>query len=177
MSDREICGVCRGSWPCECAPHAAPVVLMESVDDEYAAALAKRMRIDPGAPLQISAYVPDAPLKVDLGYGDGFCGHRQGLFEVNLDKRIAWCRTCGTILDPYGVLKQLANSERRLSERLKAAQELERREADRETQRRARATTRRHRYASYSPRTGSTTVCATCGESRAFTMHTQEATR
>ena len=173
-TEREICGVCRGPWPCECSPQAAPVVMMESVDDDYARAIARRMREDKTAPLTVRPYDGEPVLRVHLLHGgfDTFCGHYQGLYDVDEDKRIAWCRNCGTVLDPYDVLRRVAGLERRMSERLAAAQELEKREAEREAQRLARAKQRRHRYAGYSPRKGSTSVCATCGEPRNYEAHT-----
>lgn len=176
MSEREICGACRGPWPCECSPQAVSVVMMPSVDDDYATALAKRMRSDPDAPLRVSAYEPEPVLKVDLGYGrriDDYCGHYANTYEVNTDKRIVWCRGCGTVLDAYDVLTKLAGIERRLSERLKAAQELEQREKEREAGRMARAKVRRHRYASIYSR-GRGEYCSTCGGATADRVHTRD---
>lgn len=174
MPEREICGICQGPWPCECSPSAAPVVLMASVDDDFAADIAKRMRNSPDAPLTVSAYEPEPSVRVDLGYGDGRCGHYKQTFEINPDKRIVWCRECGAVLDPYEVIRQLAIVERRVAERLKAAQELERREREREEERKARAKVRRHRYANYSPRSGTTKHCATCGGAETDDVHTKE---
>lgn len=167
----EICGRCRGPWPCDCSPEAVPIVMIESVDDDYATALARRMA-DKDAPLSVRAYDLDPPIRVQFAAGglDEHCAHYQGRFDLDDDKRIVWCRQCGAILDPYWVLVRVANIDRRLSERLAALQELEKRETVREAERKARARQRRHRYALYSRR-GVPEHCATCGMPRENPIH------
>lgn len=86
------------------------------------------------------------------------------------DKRLVWCRACGTILDPYFVLRSLASIDRRAGERLAALQELERREAVRDGERKARAAVRRHRYAAYAYK-NQPERCAVCGGQRDLDVH------
>jgi len=90
MSDREICGVCQGTWPCSCSASAVPVVMM-SADDNLAASLARRMGSERNDPLTIVPIEPESPLAVyDYGRGedfDKFCGHRSCQYDVDMDKR------------------------------------------------------------------------------------------
>lgn len=175
MSDREICGVCQGTWPCSCSASAVPVVMM-SADDNLAASLARRMGSERNDPLTIVPIEPESPLAVyDYGRGedfDKFCGHRSCQYDVDMDKREVVCRQCGTALDPFFVFAQLGHKLRGESMRLQAAQELERREAVREAERKARAAVRRHRYAPYLyDRRGKPEYCATCGGQQGDVIH------
>lgn len=174
MSEREICGACRGKWPCACSPQAVSVVLMESVDDELSANLADRMGGGRNDPLTLRPYDPDPPIanKTPM-YGNGYCGHYDSRFDLDTDKRVVSCRKCGTALDPYGVLLHLSRMLRRESERLHAAQELEKREAARESERKARAAVRRHRYAPTATRRRGE-YCAACDGAEGDPVHTGE---
>ena len=122
---------------------------MDSADDDVATRLAARMDIRNADPLTVTAWDPDPPIRSDPGYGEGFCGHHQQRFDLNVDRRTVVCRLCGTTLDPYWVLEQLAGMPKGQSVRLQAMQELEKRELVREGDRQARAAVRRHRYARY----------------------------
>jgi hypothetical protein len=124
-------------------------------------------------PLTLAPHDPDPPIQSTPKYGEGHCGHYLRHYSVDEDKRLVSCRDCGTALDPYEVLMRLAGHFRLRDERLQAAQELERREAVREDERKARAAVRRHRYAPYSY--GVEIYCATCGGPKADAIHTGEA--
>lgn len=169
VNENAICGVCQGTWPCDCSAQAAPVVVMESADDDLARSIAERMRQGRDAPLLVAPYQDEAPI-TRTGYSTDFCGHYQGRYNLDEDKRTIYCRKCGTHLDPYFVLERLALHFSGLDERLLATQELERREREREGERKARARVRRHRYAAYAYQR-SHEYCATCGGNEADTVH------
>jgi hypothetical protein len=171
MSDREICGVCRGSWPCECSPHAASVVMMESVDDDFATRMAARMGADRNAPLLEKPY--DPPIRDVTWRRDPtneFCGHYIHNYDLDTDKRIVSCRNCQTALDPYEVLARLVLIDRRVDDRLLDLRELEKMERGREVAKKARAHVRRHRYAPMSRR-GQPEFCATCDGAATDDVH------
>jgi len=44
VSEREICGVCKGPWPCSCSPQAVMVVLRteDDVSERLAAGMARQ---------------------------------------------------------------------------------------------------------------------------------------
>ena len=167
MGDDTICGACQGPWPCDCA-NAAPVTLMDTSSE-----LARRMRSGAEDPLAVQPFDPDPPIKTDRNFGEGFCGHYGFKYNLDPDKRVVTCRKCEAQLDPYEVLEHLAAMLMRQGERLAALQELERREATRERERKARAAVRRHRYAQYMYKRGAP-HCATCGGQEADAIHTSE---
>ncbi len=172
MAEREICGVCRNPWPCSCSDAAQPVVIMESADDDLAARLAHRMGPGRDDPLALAPYDPNPLIeKKGVFFDEGYCGHRDEHFSLDMDKRVVSCRKCETALDPYEVLGQLATMWKRVDHRLAAAQELERREAVREGERRARAAVRRHRYAEYTYGRNERIRCATCSGDRDDAIH------
>ncbi len=138
---------------------------------DSAAEMAYRMGEGRKDPMAIRPYDPNPPIREERDWGESHCGHYEDRFDVDLNKRIVTCRHCEAKLDPYDVLGKLARMVSRESMRLKAAQELEEREAKREGERRARAAVRRHRYAPYAYK-NSQVYCATCGGWEAEKIHT-----
>lgn len=168
MSDygeREICGKCRGSWPCSCSPQAVVVVLREDVSERLARQMAGR-----NDPLIEKPY--ESPIQ-DVTWTNArpFCGHFENGYDIDGDQRIVNCRSCGAVLDPYDVLLRLARLDKSTDDRLRALRDLERAARQREADRKARAALRRHRYMAYTWMTDSKVRCLTCGGESGGDIH------
>lgn len=174
MSEREICGVCQEPWPsegrCECAPQAAPVVLMDAAE-RLADGMARRN--DPVVQHPYEAAMRDVTWSAENG---DHCGHYRFKYDLDMDKRLVACRDCHTILDPYEVLQRLASLDRRTDERLKELRNLEKEHKEWEAARSARAAARRHPYdpvSRYDPITKqhSPEACNVCRGPRGGAIH------
>ena len=168
MTEREICGSCRGPWPCTCSPQAVVVVLREA-DDDVSERLARGMARS-SDPLIAKPYEP--PIRdVTWLTPDPHCGHYTKGFDIDTDKRIVSCRGCHTPLDPYDVLQKLASLDRRTDERLAALRQLERQAQQREAERKARAALRRHPYQPYWYKDDARERCLVCSGDSGGDIH------
>lgn len=121
-------------------------------------------------PLTVKPFDPGSEVVHLTEWKSDHCGHRSKQYELDKDHRIISCRNCGTALDPYFVLEVLSRIPLQDGMRLQALQELERREAVRDGERRARAANRRHRYAHYQYKDDEP-YCAVCGGQRSNPVH------